>query len=332
MIPPSVSTSSTQRPYSDYGISAEQISQLKEFIGDAEVSYVDDSGQKVTTTGASLLDEPTLDADQALALLQAMSAKLKGANIESATESIQLNKEKQEKLQEERMAKMTESIEAADKAKKSGEIGQVFAWIGVGLAIIAAAAATVLTFGAAAPASALMVAGCIAAVTGAVLGTTTQIVSSIPGAMEGMGTEGAKAFMYTMMALQIGCALISLGTGIGSAINASKATADVVQETTKLIRVTTAINELNKVASGATSVAGGAAGVATAYQKHDAEYIRAELQEISKFLKSIQAQDEKEIEFIKTMQQMVDNAWQIVAGTATEVQNAREAVVQTTSI
>src|SRR5690606_27573748 len=132
--------------YTDIGISAEQIDQLKSFIQDTEVSYVNDDGVTVTTNAAALLDEPRLDADQALALLQAISSKLRGENIESATEAVQANKEKQEKLHQERMEKLMEAIEAAKDAKKSGEIGQAFAWIGVAVAIIAAVAATALTF------------------------------------------------------------------------------------------------------------------------------------------------------------------------------------------
>lgn len=323
-------TSGAQHTFADYGISTEQIEQLKEFIGDTTVSYTDDDGTTVSTTAGSLLDEPELDPDQAIALLQAISAKLRGENMDSATEAIEANKGKQEKLHEERMEKLLESVKAAADAKKSGEIGQVFAWIGVALAIVAAAVATVLTFGAAAPASGLMVAGCIAAVMGAVLGTTTQIVSQVPGAMEGMGEEGQKAFMFTMMALQIGCALVSLGTGVASAVNASKAAADAAQTATRLVRTATAMNEATKVASGATEVAGGAAAVASAEQQHDAEYLRADLQEISKFLKQIQQSDEKEIEFIKTMQEMCDKAWQIVTGSTQEKIAARDAVTQFT--
>lgn len=317
-----------QQSLADYGISAEQVEQLHAFFQDTQVSYKDDDGKTVTRSASSLLDEPTLDADQALALLQAISAKLRGENIESSTEAVQANKEKQEKLHDERMEKLMESIKTAADAKKSGEIGQVFAWIGVALALIAAAATAVLTFGAGAGASALMIAGCIAAITGACLATTTQVVSSIPGAMEGMGQDGQKAFMFTMMALQIAAAIVSLGAGIGTAVNAAKATADVAVEATKMMKMATVVSNASQVAGGATEVAGGAANIARAEQQYNADMMRADMQEIAKFIKQLQQSDEKEIEFIKTLQEMTDKAWQIVAGASKDMMDARTAVVQ----
>jgi hypothetical protein len=56
--------------------------------------------------------------------------------------------------------------------------------------------------------------------------------------------------------------------------------------------------------------------------------MRADLQEIAKFLKQLQQSDEKEIEFIKTLQEMTDKAWQIVAGASKDMMDARTAVVQ----
>jgi hypothetical protein len=318
----------TQRSLADYGISAEQVSQLKAFFQNDSVSYVNDDGATVTTKAAALLDEPALDADQALALLQAISAKLRGENVESATGAVHANKEKQEKLHEERMEKLMESIKSVADAKKSGQIGQVFAWIGVALAMIAAAAMAVLTFGAGAGASALMVAGCIAAVTGAVLATTTQIVTQIPGAMQSMGEEGQKAFMFTMMALQVAAAVVALGAGIGTAVQAAKASADIAVEATKMMKMATVVSNSAQIAGGASEISTGAAGIARAEQQHNAELMRADLQELAKFLKQIQQGDEKEIEFIKTMQEMTDKAWQVVASAAKDMQDARTAVVQ----
>ncbi len=320
--------SNTPSTLADYGISSEQIEQLHAFFQDTQVSYKDDDGKTVTRSASSLLDEPTLDPDQALALLQAISAKLRGQNTQSATETVQANKEKQEKLHDERMEKLMESIKTAADAKKSGEIGQVFAWIGVALALIAAVATAVLTFGAGAGASALMIAGCIAAITGACLATTTQVVSSIPGALEGMGQDGQKAFMYTMMALQIAAAIVSLGAGIGTAVNAAKATADVAVEATKMMKMATIVSNTSQVAGGVTEVAGGAANIARAEQQHNADMMRADMQEIAKFIKQLQQSDEKEIEFIKTLQEMTDKAWQIVAGASKDMMDARTAVVQ----
>jgi hypothetical protein len=317
-----------QQSLADYGISAEQVEQLHAFFQDTVVTYKDDAGKTITKSAVALLDEPSLDPDQALALLQAISAKLRGENSQSATEAISANKEKQEILHEERMEKLLESLKSVADAKKSGQIGQVFAWIGVALAMIAAAAMAVLTFGAGAGASALMVAGCIAAVTGAVLATTTQIVTQIPGAMESMGDEGRKAFMYTMMALQVAAAVVALGAGIGTAVQAAKATADIAVEATKMMKYATVVSNSAQMAGGASEVATGAAGISRAEQQHNADLMRADMQEIAKFLKQLQQSDEKEIEFIKTLQEMTDKAWQIVAGASKDMMDARTAVVQ----
>jgi hypothetical protein len=312
----------------DYGITAEQVAELQQLFADTQVSYVDDAGQSRTSTVANMLDAPTLDADQAIALLQAISAKLRGENIESATEAVQANKEKQELLQQERMEMLVEALQAAADAKSSGTIGEVFAWIGVGLAIIAAVAATALTYGAAAPASALVIAGCIAAITGAALAATSQVVQSIPGAMEGMGQEGQQAFMWTMMALQVTAAIVSLGAGAGSAANAAKATADAAEKATKLMKMASYVSKTTQIASGTSEVSGGAANIAAAEQQHSADTTRAEMEEVAKFIKMLQQGDEKEIEFIRTLQEMTDKAWQIVSGAAKDMMDARQAVVQ----
>jgi hypothetical protein len=174
----------------------------------------------------------------------------------------------------------------------------------------------------------LMIAGCIAAVTGAVLATTTQIVAQVPGAMDSMGQEGQKAFMFTMMALQVAAAIVSLGAGIGTAVNAAKATADIAVEATKMMKMATVVSNSAQMAGGASEIATGAAGVARAEQQYNADMMRADLQEIAKFLKQLQQSDEKEIEFIKTLQEMTDKAWQIVAGASKDMMDARTAVVQ----
>ena len=157
--------------------------------------------------------------------------------------------------------------------------------------MIAAAAAAVLTFGAGAGASALMNAGCVAAVTGAVLATATQVTAAVPGAMESMGSEGQKAFMFTMMALQVTAAIVSLGTGAASAVNAAKATADAAQQATKTMQIASYVESSAQIAGGSTEVAGGAANIAAAESQADAEYARADLAELGKFLKQLQNSD-----------------------------------------
>ncbi len=146
--------------------------------------------------------------------------------------------------------------------------------------------------------------------------------------MEGMGAEGQKAFMFTMMALQVACAITSLGVGAASAYNAAKATADVAQQATKLMTVAGYVSKGSQIAAGVTEVSGGAAQIASAEQQHDADMIQADMQELSKFIKMLQQSDEKEIEFIKTLQEMTDKAWQIVAGASKDMMDARQAVVQ----
>src|SRR5262249_23160831 len=138
------------------------------------------------------------------------------------------------------------------------EIGKIFGWIGVGLAIIAAVALSVVTFGAGSAASALMVAGAIAAVVGATVGAATQITSSIPRALESVGREGQKVFMFTMMALQIACAVVWLGAGAATALGAGATTAE---SASNVVRGAQIAGKTAEVAGGVSDVGAGAADI-----------------------------------------------------------------------
>jgi hypothetical protein len=129
-----------------------------------------------------------------------------------------------------------------------------------------------------------------------------------------------------MMALQIATALVSLVAGVGSAVGAAKAAADAATLATKVATVASFVGNAAQIGGGVTEVSGGAANIAAAERQHEADYVQADIQEIAKFLKLLQQGNEKEIESIRTMQEMNDQAWRIVAQVAQDQAAARQAV------
>jgi transloator len=265
------------------------------------------------------LDPPEMGEEDRLALLMSLQAKYGNESSQSATEAVKANADKLKTARAEEQKKLMEAAAEMAKAKESGLIGQIFGWIGVAVAIIAAVAVSVATFGAAAPASGLAIAGCIAAVTGAVLAGTTQIVQAVPGAMESMGKENAQAFMYSMMALQIACAIVSIGAGFGGAVNAAKSgtdtakvAAEVASKAGKIEMAAEKIGKAGEIVEGATTIGEVGADVAAAEQTNNAEHAKADAAVIVKFLKSLAAMDERAIEFIRAVQKSEEKGWNTV--------------------
>lgn len=276
-----------------------------------------------------VLDVPVMSPDDAIAILMSLQAKLGDETKQTAMEGVQANADKQKAAREEQMKKLMEAAAELAKAKESGTLQQIFGWIGVALAVVAAVAVAVATFGAAAPASALAIAGVVAAVVGATLGAATQITTSIPGAMESMGKQGSEAFMYTMMALQIACAITSIGTGAAGAVQAAnsaaktgteaaKIAADVAVKAGRLEAAAEKVGMAAQIATGANEVASGATGIVGAKHEQNAEYAKADAAEVAKWLKAMATQDENSVEFIRALQEIQDKGWQVVVGIAKE--------------
>ena len=248
-----------------------------------------------------------------------------------------------------------------EEAKKKGELGKIFGWIGCAVAIVAAVAATIATFGAAAPASGLAIAGCIAAMTGAALATTTQAVMSDPKLMESMSEDDKKRFMYTMMALQLACAIISLGAGAGSALNAGKATADATTKaadvaskaatTQKVVdgaskaattqkvadlgakatttqKVAGMTGKVAQVTGGANEFAEGAVSVSAAASRKEADMARAEVTDFKRVLVQLGWEEESAREFIESLIEFQDAGMQVVAGVKQEAEESRQKISQ----
>ncbi len=332
--PPGVSESSTAGRIQ---LSGDQIRQLQSLFGDNEISFIE--GDPNSAEGGMLiLDAPIMSPDDALALLQSLNSKLSEESKNSAIEGVEANAQKQAAARKEQMEKLLQAAEEMKKAKESGLIGQIFGWIGAAIAIIAAVAATIATFGAAAPASGLAIAGVIAAMTGAVLAATTQVVSAIPGAMEGMGKDGSQAFMFTMMALQIACAVVSLGAGAASMAGATssaaksgadtaKMAADIAEKAGKLQLTAEKVAKSAEIAVGLSAVGEGASDIVSAHHTATAEYSRADVAELVKWLKALAAQDEQGIEFVRALQELQDKGWAVVVDVAKESNEMQQSLV-----
>lgn len=304
---------------------------------DLETSRTEGSGK--TLLDAMALDEPGASGDTLALILQEIRAKLGNQSLKSAAEGLKATGDAKEAAHQERMDKLKEAAEAQEKAKESGLIGKIFGWIGAALAVLAAIAVAVVTFGAAAPASGLAIAGVIAAMTGAALGATTQIVTSIPGAMESMGKEGSEAFMWTMMALQIAAAAVSIGAGLGSAASlgsnaggAAATSADDVAQTaaaaSKWGKLGSDMGNATRVMEGANMVGQGTNQIVGAHHQHDADMARADAKEFAKLLAQLQALQESETEFVEGIVKMLDEASSIVAQIASDTGQATQTIVR----
>jgi transloator len=318
-------------------LTGEQIQQLATFFEANSVSFTGGNESTFDVNGVALLDVPVMSPDDAIALLMSLNAKLGQESQNAATEGVQANAEKQKAAREEQQKLLIEAAQEMEKAKEAGLIGQIFGWIGAAVAIIAAVAVTIATFGAAAPASGLAIAGVIAALTGAVLAGTTQVVTSIPGAMESMGKEGSQAFMFTMMALQIACAIVSIGAGAASAAGAGSTAAKggtdaakaATEIATKAGKIELAAEKLGKVAqitSGAVEMAEGGTSIAKAEYEHTAQYAQADVKELVKWLKALATQDEQAIEFVRALQEMQDQGWSTVIDVTKEANDLQQSL------
>ena len=326
-LPPSVDTTGTL-------LNTDQIKQFQSFFDANQISFVANSSGFVGTDG-QLLEPPAMSPDDAIAILMALQAKLGDESKSTAMEGVQHNKDSQKVAREEQQKKLLKAAEEAKKAASSGLIGKIFGWIGAALAVIAAVAVTVATLGAAAPVSGLAIAGVVAAIAGAVLGGATQIVTSIPGAMKAMGPEGSKAFMFTMMALQIACAITSVGAGAGGVVNATNAAAKSADTAVKMGEMATKVEVLAskvgqaaQISQGVVEVGEGATSIATAEHEKNAAYAKADAKVIIAWLQAIANQDEQAIEFIRAIQEMQDKGWGVVIDVAKESNELNQSLAQ----
>ncbi|MCA8996308.1 MAG: type III secretion system translocon subunit SctE [Planctomycetaceae bacterium] len=284
----------------------------------------------------TVLDSPSLSPDDAMTLLQGLMAKLGNESQKSATEGVRANSDKQKAAREEQQKKLLEAAESVGKAAKAGKLNEAFGWLGAGLAI-AVALLTVFSLG---TATVPAIVGVVGAMVGAALSMTSQVVNSIPGAMDAMGEDGAKAFMYTMLALQIAAAGVSLGGGIANGATKAGTVATEEGAKTVLSKVLTESQRATaqklqfgtQIAEGVNEIGAGANQIAAGKFHYDADQSKADAAVVEKWLRMLQHQDQEAVEFVRSIQESVDNGWQVVASIVSDAADLQHTVVQQTSV
>jgi transloator len=287
------------------------------------------------------LDPPASDAE--LGDLESLLMKLKNmsteAQLKTAREFIEANKTQMAAKHKERIDKLMESLDKADKAKKSGLIGKIFGWIAVTVTAIAAIAACVATGG-------IAVGPCV----GALMAVGMMVLQETGGMdkiMEGLtnllkdvipepGAQALAALIITVAVMAVSLAAASpqstvacvskvtgtvarfFGAGAKAVESGGKIIKDIypiaalAKMATKYQDVAQALTGLSKGGMIATQFGTGATGAASGYANYESLNARADMEEIQKFIVKLQQSMEEETDRIKELIEQMQSGTVIV--------------------
>lgn len=288
---------------------------------------------------AFLGSKGALDVDSATLMLMQIQTQLQDNRLKFDQQNIKVNQVSREQASQERMGKILDSIEKAEKAKDAGLISKIFGGIAVALMAIVAAvmvAGAVFTGGA----SAIAAAGLMVAATALVI---TMTVSAETGnwMMEVFGTSknakiGAMVFWSVLiMAMTLGAAGITgvagsasaaantTATGAGAAASAGGGTATVTASATtaattaarsaKIAAMTTRFTKVVQVANGAAMVGDGSASAVSTTYNYDADMLRAEAKELHAWIMHNQHVIDDMVEDIRKVIEEMQQGYSVVA-------------------
>jgi hypothetical protein len=272
------------------------------------------------------LDPPSPDVD--LGDLGPLLMKLKSmttdAQLKTAREFIETNKTQMQAKHQERIDKLMESIEKADKAKKSGIFGKIFGWIAAGIAALAAVAACVATGGVAiAPCvGALMAVGMM------VLQETGGMDKMMEGITNLLKDRVGEPMAQIMAALIITAAVlaVSLAAPSGTAAVVARLTGDSAKVMDGVVKIASmakmaekfgkAANTLMDVGKAGTIVTGvstATTGAVSGYEQSESLRARADMEETQKFIVKLQQAMDEETDKIKELIDQLQSGTVIVS-------------------
>ena len=281
------------------------------------------------TTGVPVLDNPD-DAKAKEADLAKLIAFLQLDNEERQTEMARSRIETQKATldveHKGRMKEINDSIKKMKDAEKAALASRIFGWIGAVLAVAAAVVLTVVTGGAAAG---FAIAGAVIAVSSLVLnetGAMDKITEKLAEHLQekyGMSKSDAQLaasliINLSIMAVSLGCSVGGMVSGFTGAVNGVMKLSESALSTAKTVQ--TAITIANTAVSAGALAAG---GVSTAFTKR-AEDAKADLMELEKFITMLQQQLDESEEELQQLLQMIESALGRVAeliGSATDTSN-----------
>ena len=231
---------------------------------------------------------------------------------EMAKDRIEMQKEGLDTEQKDRMKQIDESIKKMEKAEKASKISRIFGWIGAVLAVAAAVALTIVTGGMAAG---FAIAGAVMAVTALTLTETgamdTLVEKLADHLQEKYGWDRNKAMLaaslivnISIMALQLGCSIGSMVSGIAAA---GKAAADAAATGAKAVgeaaKISGAAMQTAKTVQNGITVAN--TGGITTYMTYKSEGAKADTTELAKFITMLQQRlEESQEELQKILEQI----------------------------
>ena len=275
-----------------------------------------DGNAETKTGGATnvpVLDNPD-DAKAKEADLAKLIAFLQLDNEEHQTEMaksrIEMQKATLDTEHKGRMKEIDESIKKMKDAEKSALVNRIFGWIGAVLAIAAAAVLTVVTGGLAAG---FAIAGAVLAVSSLVLnetGAMDKIVEKLAEHLQekyNMSKSDAQLAAslivnLTIMAASLGCSIGGMVSGFTAAANGVMKLGETALATARTIQ--TGVTIANTAVSAGALAAG---GINTAYTKRS-EDAKADLMELEKFITMLQQQLEESDEELQRLLQMIESA------------------------
>lgn len=255
------------------------------------------------------LETPKLDGSSLALQLLELQSKLTDNQLTSSKNDISIRRAQNQQKFQEQMKALQDFAAKNAEAAKSGQIGKIFSWIGMGLAAIALIATAVVTFGAAAPASALAIAGLVvgaAALAATATYTGLQESGKLAELMKGLSGQAQMGvtigIQAALLVASIISAALSFGAGAGAAVSA---VSDTVKTATSVAQV---VKSSAQIAEGAVTVGQGAATIGSAVLQYDASNAQADAESIKAKLQKSQSLIEDEMDRIRKMMQEMDDS------------------------
>ena len=258
-----------------------------------------------------------LDPDAAAFMLMQIQTKLQDERMVFSQETIRDLQVSKAQHTEDRLNKITESMEKAKEAEKSGEIGKIFSYIALAIMAIVTAVVTVVTGGLAAG---LMVAALVIMI---LMVASSESETNFMTNWFGEEGEMTMSIVWTAITaiLTVGAGFAaSAGAGASAAANAAAggakgaqvaATAttasSIASKTAKLSQIAAKLTRWGQITAGAAQVADGSASVVSTKHQYEADMLRAEAKEIYAFILRNQ---QKIDEFIEDIEKIIDELQQ----------------------
>ena len=283
-------------------------------------------------TNVPVLDNPAdskaREADLAK-LISYLQLDNEERQTEMAKERIDLNKSGLDTEHKDRMKHIDETVKKMKDAEKASFFSRLFGWIGAVLAVAAAAVLTVATGGMAAG---FAIAGAALAVTALTLsetGAMDKIVNALADHLQeeyGMSKNDAMLAAslivnLSIMAAQLGCSIGGMVAGFSAAASAAaeaaatatKVAGDATKTAGEVSKLSANIVQLAQKMQGAVTVANTAVGAGalasngvSTYMTHRSEDAKADTTELEKFMTMLQQRLEESQEELQIILQQIE--------------------------